>query len=155
PLSTQHPALSTHRFLPLPRPHLCRVRGAPKSNPSVFHPSIGAMFQALSARRPPPRPLLWCVLWSSAQGWPSPRAHPMPPPPPAPLFTPHDPHLAVLPDDLACAPASLADTASNHGVTLEALALWMRRPDIRVRLHALETAAILAVRLAALTALAP
>ncbi len=75
-------------------------------------------------------------------------AAPPPPSSPDPLhFHPDATTAATIVNELASNETTLRDIADRHDTTLEALTLWMTRPDIAQRLSALESACARRARL--------
>jgi hypothetical protein len=73
---------------------------------------------------------------------------PLPPSSPAPLlFNPTDQTAASIIDDFAAQDLTLRGIADNYSTTLESLTLWLARPDIAQRIHALESACATRARL--------
>jgi hypothetical protein len=73
---------------------------------------------------------------------------PLLPASPIPLpFTPSDQTAAAILDDFAAQDLTLRGIADKHDTTLEALTLWLARPDIAQRLVALESACAARARL--------
>ena len=76
--------------------------------------------------------------------------HPVTPSPshdPLPIFHPSATTAATIINELASNEITLLDIADRHETTLEALTLWMIRPDIAERLNAFESACARRARL--------
>jgi hypothetical protein len=84
-----------------------------------------------------------------AEGWPDPDSPaPLLPSSPAPLpFTPSLETTAAIIDDFAAQDETLRGIAIKYETTLESLTLWLARPDIAQRIHALESACATRARL--------
>ncbi len=81
------------------------------------------------------------------EAWPDSPA-PLPHSSPALLpFTPSDQSAAAILDDFASQDHTLRGIAIKYDTTLESLTLWLARPDIAQRLHALESACATRARL--------
>ena len=72
------------------------------------------------------------------------------PRPEPPIFDPAPAAADQVVADLADPLRTLMGIADEHQTSLEALTLWMVRPDIALRLHALQSAAVARARLIAL-----
>ncbi|MFN9974509.1 MAG: hypothetical protein ACK58T_31920, partial [Phycisphaerae bacterium] len=77
-----------------------------------------------------------------AEGWPDSDS-----PTPFPIFSPDETTAAAIIDHYAAQDLTLRDIADKYETTLESLTLWLARPDIAHRLHALESACAARARL--------
>ncbi len=83
-----------------------------------------------------------------AEGWPDPDSPaPLLPSSPAPLFSPDETTAAAIINDFAGQDETLRGIADKYDTTLESLTLWLARPDIKERVHALESACAARARL--------